>query len=69
MKSYMYYVFGTRFKTSVDFIQLLEVIAVLGFTLRHCHKLFVEEYLNDSLNMDNPYFEQMISQIYPAELE
>ena len=35
--------FGTNFKLSVDLIQLLKVIMVLGFTLRHCHKLFVEQ--------------------------
>ena len=34
--------FGTRFKVSVDLIQLLKVIKVLLFTLRHCHNLFVE---------------------------
>ena len=26
-------------------------------------------YLNDLLNIDNPYFEGMVSQIYPAELQ
>ena len=25
-------------------------------------------YLDDLLNIDNPYFEQMVSQIYPTEL-
>ena len=25
-------------------------------------------YLDDSLNIDNSYFEQMVSQIYPTEL-
>ena len=35
--------FGTKFKLSVDLIQLLEVITVWGFTLRYCHKLFVEK--------------------------
>ena len=25
-------------------------------------------YLNDLLNIDNPYFEQMVGQIYPSEL-
>ena len=25
-------------------------------------------YLDDLLNIDNPYFEQMVGQIYPAEL-
>ena len=26
-------------------------------------------YLDDSLNIDNPYFEQMVGQIYPTELQ
>ena len=26
-------------------------------------------YLNDLRNIDTPYFEQMVSQIYPAELQ
>ena len=26
-------------------------------------------YLNDLLNMRNPYFAQMVSQIYPTELQ
>ena len=26
-------------------------------------------YLDDLLNLDNPYFEQMVSQIYPSELQ
>ena len=26
-------------------------------------------YLDDLLNIDNPYFEQMVSQIYPSELQ
>ena len=26
-------------------------------------------YLDDLLNIDNPYFEEMVSQIYPAELQ
>ena len=25
-------------------------------------------YLDDILNIDNPYFEEIVSQIYPAEL-
>ena len=29
--------FGTKFKLSVELIQLLKVVTVLGFTLRHCH--------------------------------
>ena len=27
------------------------------------------KYLNDLLNIDNPYFEQMVSQIYSTELQ
>ena len=34
--------FGTYFKLSVELIQLCKLITVLGFTLRHCHELFVE---------------------------
>ena len=26
-------------------------------------------YLHDFLNIDNPYFEQMVGQIYPTELQ
>ena len=26
-------------------------------------------YLDDLLNIDNPYFEQMVGQIYPVELQ
>ena len=26
-------------------------------------------YLDDLLNIDNPYFEQMVSQIYPTQLQ
>ena len=26
-------------------------------------------YLDDLLNIDNPYFEQMVSQIYPTDLQ
>ena len=26
-------------------------------------------YLDDLLNIDNPYFEQMVGQIYPTELK
>ena len=34
--------FGTKFQLSVDLIQLLKIITVLGFILRQCHKLFVK---------------------------
>ena len=29
---------------------------------------FTSRYLDDLLYIDNPYFEQMISQVYPTEL-
>ena len=30
---------------------------------------FISRYLDDLLNIDKPYFEQMVSQIYPTELQ
>ena len=30
---------------------------------------FTSRYLDDLLNIDNPYFEQMVGQIYPIELQ
>ena len=30
---------------------------------------FNSRYLDDLLNIDNPYFEQMVGQIYPTELQ
>ena len=30
---------------------------------------FNSRYLDDLLNVDNPYFEQMVGQIYPTELQ
>ena len=30
---------------------------------------FTSRYLDDLLNIDNPYFAQMVSQIYPTELQ
>ena len=29
----------------------------------------ISRYLDDLLNIDNPYFEQMVSQIYSTELQ
>ena len=29
----------------------------------------ISKYLDDLLNIDNPYFEQMVSLIYPTELQ
>ena len=29
----------------------------------------ISRYLDDLLNIDNPYFEQMVGQIYPTELQ
>ena len=33
--------FGTKLKVSVD-LTVIEVISILGYTLRHCHKRPVE---------------------------
>ena len=30
---------------------------------------FTSRYLDDLLYIDNPYFKQMVSQLYPIELE
>ena len=30
---------------------------------------YTSRYLDDLLNIDNPYFAQMVSQIYPSELQ
>ena len=45
---------------SLTIIKLHDVAEAFNSTSR---------YLDDLLNIDNPYFEQMISQIYPNELE
>ena len=37
-----------------------DVLEIFNSTSRH---------LNDLFNIDNPYFEQMVSQIYPTELQ
>ena len=29
----------------------------------------ISRYVDDLLNIDNPHFEQMVSQIYPTELQ
>ena len=33
------------------------------------HLTLLQDYLDGLLNTDNPEFEQMVSQIYPAELQ
>ena len=45
-------------------------------SLHHVHQAVVIEafdstsrYLNDLLNIDNPYFEGIVNQIYPPELQ
>ena len=30
---------------------------------------YTSRYLDDFLNVDNPYFEQLVGQIYPTELQ
>ena len=36
---------------------------------QHISILPLNGYLDDLLNIDNPYFEQMVGQIYPTELQ
>ena len=43
-----------------DFILSLSYVEAFNSTTR---------YIDDLLNIDNPYFEQMVSQIYPVELQ
>ena len=45
-------------------------------TLTHFNKIdvieafrFISKYLDDLLNIDNSYFEQMVGQEYPTELQ
>ena len=48
------------FMLSLSYNNLADVIEAFNSTSR---------YLDDLLNIDNPYFEQMIGQIYPTELQ
>ena len=54
---------------------LMVYIFLILFVLEECVLTLVtsitETYLtaNDLLNIDNPYFEQMVGQIYPTELK
>ena len=41
---------------------IIDVVGAFNSTSRYW-------YLDDLLNIDNPYFEQMVSQIYPTELQ
>ena len=33
------------------------------------HVTLPQDYLDDLLNIDKPYFEQMVGQLYPTELQ
>ena len=48
------------FKTSLSDVKQAEIIEAFKSTSR---------YLDDLLNIDNPYFESMANRIYPAELQ
>ena len=50
-----------------DFMKIILVITRLTL-LRHS-TLITSRYLDDLLNIDNPYFEGMVNQIYPPELQ
>ena len=47
------------FMTSLSDVKQAEIIEAINSTSR---------YLDDLLNIDNPYFEGMVSRIYPSEL-
>ena len=49
-----------HFMLSLSDINRTDIIEALNSTSR---------YLEDLLNIDNPYFEQMVGQIYPTELQ
>ena len=51
---------GTNFMDSVNHDNQADVIEAFNSTSR---------YLDDLLNIDNPYFEGMVNQIYPPELQ
>ena len=46
--------------TSLSDVKQAEIIEAFKFTSR---------YLDDLLNIDNPYFEGMVNRIYPPELQ
>ena len=46
--------------TSLSDVKQAEVIEAFKYTCR---------YLDDLFNIDNPYFEGMVSHIYPPELQ
>ena len=45
---------------SLSYNKEAEIIQAFNFTSR---------YLDDLLNIDNPYFENMVGRIYPSELQ
>ena len=48
-----------EFMLSLTYNNQTDIIEAFNSTFR---------YLDDLLNIDNPYFEQMVGQIYPIEL-
>ena len=54
------YCYERDFMDSLNHDNQADVIEAFNFTSR---------YLDDLLNIDNPYFEGMVNQIYPSELQ
>ena len=52
--------FERDFMTSLSDYNHADIIEALNST---------SSYLDDLLNIDNPYFERMVNQIYPPELQ
>ena len=57
---FVLFMLGGRLMLSLSDKNQASVIEAFNFTSR---------YLDDLLNIDHPYFQQMVSQIYPAELQ
>ena len=54
------FLYDRDFMTSLSDVKQAEIIKAFKSTSR---------YLDDLLNIDNPYFEGMVSRIYPLELQ
>ena len=57
---FFFFCYERDFMTSLSDVKLAEIIEAFKSTSR---------YLDDLLNIDNPYFEGMVNRIYPPELQ
>ena len=67
--------FGKQIYKLMSMLLLMKIYQTLfkNFTERRADIIeafnSTSRYLDDLLNIDNPYFEQMVGQIYPTELQ